>query len=477
MKHAIIVGSGPNGLCAGIALAQAGVRVTVLEAADAIGGSVRTEALTLPGFLHDAGAAVFPLTVASPFFQSLPLTQHGLQWIKPEVPVAHPLEDGDCVGQMHDLAATASLLGEDGDAWRRLMQPIVDAWPAILEDGLAPMLHVPAHPFTMARFGLSALQSARRVAEDNFKTQRARTLFAGLAGHSNIPLHFAASAAPTLVLAAAAHTTGWPIAKGGAQAITTALASLLQELGASIVTGVRVNALSGLPASDAVLLDVSARQFASLAGDTLTPHQLAPFEGVQQSPGVCKVDWALSAPIPWQAELARRAGTVHLGASFEEIADAELSAWEGRECERPYVLLSQPSLFDSTRAPAGQHTAWAYCHVPNGSDADYTDRIEAQVERFAPGFRAAILARHTRTAHNMQQWNANLIGGDISGGAMTLRQMIRRPTLPPYSTPLPGVYLCSSATPPGGGVHGMCGYFAAVAAGRRMGVRVPALTR
>ena len=475
VKHAVIVGSGPNGLSAGIALARAGVRVTVLEAAETLGGSVRTEALTLPGFLHDAGAAVFPLTIASPFLRSLPLQEHGLQWIEPDVPLAHPLEDGDCIGQMHDLEATAALLGADGDAWRALMGPLVKAWPGLVADGLAPLIHLPTHPLLMARFGLSALQSATRSARSNFKTERVRTLFAGLAGHSNVPLHFAASAAPALVLAAAAHATGWPIARGGAQAITNAMASLLQSLGGVVETGHRVETLRDLPPHDAALLDVTSRQFLQLAGGALTAKQREPYEQVRLSPGVCKVDWALSAPIPWRADLARRAGTIHLGTSFDEIAASELDAWDGRESELPYVLLSQPSLFDSMRAPAGQHTAWAYCHVPNGSTADYTARIEAQVERVAPGFAATILARHKRTAPAMEAWNANLSGGDISGGAMTLRQMIRRPTLPPYCTPIDGVYLCSSATPPGGGVHGMCGWFAAAAAAAHMGIAVPAL--
>jgi phytoene dehydrogenase-like protein len=380
------------------------------------------------------------------------------------------------VGQLHDLDATAALLGKDGHAWRALMTPLVKAWPALVGDGLAPLLHIPTHPLLMARFGLSALQSATRTARTNFETERARTLFAGLAGHSNVPLHFAASAAPGLVLAAAAHAGGWPIARGGAQSITNALASLLRSLGGAIHTSSRVDSLGDLPARDVVLLDVTAQQFVQLAGDKLSRKQREPYEHVRLSPGVFKVDWALSAPIPWRAEMARRAGTIHLGASFDEIAASELSAWEGRECDRPYVLLAQPSLFDSTRAPAGKHTGWAYCHVPNGSTSDYTGRIEAQVERVAPGFGATILARHTRSAPAMEAWNANLVGGDISGGAMTLQQIIRRPTLPPYVTPIDGVYLCSSATPPGGGVHGMCGWFSAAVAAKHMGLSIPSLT-
>jgi phytoene dehydrogenase-like protein len=475
MKHAVIVGSGPNGLSAAVTLARAGVRVTVFEAANTIGGAARTEALTLPGFLHDAGAAVFPLGIASPFLRSLSLEEHGLQWIEPDVPLAHPLEDGDCVGQLHDLDATASLLGADGEAWRTLFGPLVKVWPELLRDSLGPVLHVPTHPLVMARFGLAALQSAQHLARSSFQTERVRALFAGLAGHSNVPLHFTASAAPALMLAAAAHATGWPIARGGAQAITNSLASLLQSLGGVIHMGSHVSSLRELPRHDVALLDITSPQFVRLAGEQLSEPQRRPYEQVRLSPGIFKVDWALSAPIPWQADLARRAGTIHLGASLGEIASSEASAWEERECERPYVLLSQPSLFDDTRAPAGMHTGWAYCHVPSGSTSDYTARIEAQVERFAPGFGATILARHTRNAPMMEAWDANLVRGDISGGAMTLSQIIRRPTLPPYRTPLEGVYLCSSATPPGGGVHGMCGWLAARVAAKHMGVELPEL--
>jgi phytoene dehydrogenase-like protein len=439
------------------------------------GGSVRTEALTLPGFLHDAGAAVFPLTIASPFLSTLPFNEHGLEWIEPDVPVAHPLDDGDAVAQLHDLNATAELLGTDGKAWKELMHPIVSAWPSLLGDALSPLLRWPSHPFAMARFGMHALVPAARVARSRFKTKHAQALFAGLAGHANVPLEFAGSAAPALVLAAAAHTTGWPIARGGAQAITAALVSLLRSLGGDVRPGSAVESLHDLPSADAVLLNVSARQFLRLAGASVTEEDGEAFRSFRSASGVCKVDWALSQPIPWTAELCRRAGTVHLGGTLDEIAASERDAWSGRASEKPYVLLSQPSVFDDTRAPPGQHTAWAYCHVPNGSAEDFTDRIEGQVERFAPGFRATILARHTRTAPQMEAWNPNLLGGDISGGAMTLSQIFRRPTWSPHRTPLRGVFLCSSSTPPGGGVHGMCGYHAAVVAARHMGVSMPAL--
>ena len=474
MKRAVIVGSGPNGLSAAVALVRAGVHVTVFEAEDDIGGSTRTQDVTLPGFHHDMGAAVLPLGIASPFFRSLPLDRHGLRWIEPEVPLAHPLEDGRATGLLHSLDATAELLGADGPAWRRLIGPTVQAWPALVGDALSPLMRWPAMPFKMARFGMYALQPASRVSS-TFKTQAARTLFAGLAGHSNVPLHFVASAGPALVLGAAAHATGWPIAQGGTQSIPAALVSLLQELGGEVVTGHRVRSLAEIPAVDAVLLDVTPQQLLQIAGDAMSAAERRPFERFRRSPGVCKVDWALSQPIPWTADLCRRAGTIHLGATSDEIVSSELDAWEGRGSDRPYVLIAQPSLFDATRAPAGKHTGWAYCHVPNGTTEDFTARMEAQVERFAPGFASTILARKTHTAPQMEEWNANLLGGDVAGGAMTLGQILRRPTLPPYRTPLRGVFLCSSSTPPGGGVHGMCGYGAAVAAAVHMGIRLPRL--
>ncbi len=475
MKRAVIVGSGPNGLSAAVALARAGVHVTVLEGAATLGGSARTEAVTLPGFLHDMGSAVFPLGIASPFFRSLPLQQHGLQWIEPDVPLAHPLDGGDAVGLLHDLDATVELLGSDGPAWRKLVQAVVRAWPAFVGDTLSPLLHWPANPLLLANFGLHALLPAQRLAQKVFHTERTRALFAGLAGHANVPLHMAASSAPGLVLGAAAHSTGWPIAGGGAQAISNALASVLRELGGEIYTDHPVTSLQELPKADAVLLDVTPRQFLHLAGDQIPPAKQEPYRKFQTSPGICKLDWALSAPIPWTADLCRRAGTVHLGSSLSAIVASEQDAWDGRESSEPYVLLSQPSLFDPSRAPQGQHTAWAYCHVPNDSSSDFTSRIEAQIERYAPGFQQAILARSTRTAPQMEHWNPNLLGGDVSGGAMTLSQIVRRPTLPPYFTALPGIFLCSSSTPPGGGVHGMCGYLAAIAAASKLHVRVPPL--
>lgn len=465
-KSAVVVGSGPNGLAAAITLARAGVHVTVLEAATTCGGSIRSEALTLPGFVHDAGAAVFPLAVASPFFRSLQLEEHGLQWIKPEVPVAHPLADGDVAAQLHSLDETALLLGADGDMWKQLLLPLVKAWPKLLDDALAPPLRVPKHPLAMAAFAMLALPSAQFVAS-RFTTEKARALFAGLAAHANIPLDMASSAGEGLSLAAAAHTTGWPIAHGGAQRIADAMVSLLRALGGEVFTNHRVSSLRELPFADVVLLDVTPQQFVAMAGDALSRGEQAMLSSVRRSPGSCKVDWALSAPIPWTADICRNAGTVHLGVSYDEIAASERDAWEGRTTDRPYVLLSQPSVFDTTRAPAGQHTAWAYCHVPNASTHDATTAIEAQVERFALGFRDTILATHTRTAVGMEQWNSNLLGGDITGGAMTLKQILLRTR---YRTPLKGVYLCSASTSPGAGVHGMCGWHAAAAAAKDMGL-------
>ncbi|WP_232296096.1 NAD(P)/FAD-dependent oxidoreductase [Terriglobus sp. TAA 43] len=459
-KSAVIVGSGPNGMAAAIALARAGVHVTLFEAAAQAGGCLRSETLTLPGCIHDAGAGVFPLAKASPFLCTLPLEQHGLTWIEPDVPVAHPLDDGHSVALLHDVNATASLLGEDAQRWSQLMRPLLTSWPSLLPDALSPLLRIPRHPFRMARFGMDALQSARNLM-NQLRTTRAKTLFAGLAAHAAVPLEMTASAGEGLVLAAAAHSTGWPIARGGSQSIANAMLSLLQELGAEIVLQHPIETLRDLPQADSLLLDVTPCQFVSLAGDALSESEVKMLSEVQLSPGACKVDWALSSPIPWQSELPRRAGTVHLGGSFEEIAASERDAWNGALNHRPYVLLSQPSLFDATRAPAGVHTAWGYCHVPNSSTEDFTQRIEDQVERFAPGFRSTILARHVRTASDMERWNPNLLGGDISGGAMTLKQIVLRTR---HRTPLRGVYLCSSSTAPGGGVHGMCGWHAASAA-------------
>ena len=475
MKHVAVIGSGPNGLSAAIALARAGARVTVYEAESAPGGSVRTEEATLPGFLHDIGSAVYPMAIASPFFQSLDLAAHGLEWIEPDVPVAHPLEGGGAVALFHSMEETVDGFGEDGEAWRRLIGPLVRMWPQIGPQLLSPLLRLPRHPLVMAKFGLHALQAATITARGQFRTSAVRALFAGLAGHANIPLERAATSAFALVLGTTAHAGGWPIARGGAQSITTALVSALRSAGGEVILNRRVESLRQFADADAVLLDLPPQSFLALAGSAMPAGGRPAYERFQRGSGTFKIDWALAGPVPWQNPLCRRAGTIHIGASLEEIATSEREVWAGRISQRPYILFSQPSLFDSTRAPAGRHTAWAYCHVPNGSTADATEQIERQIERFAPGFRDGVLARSTRNCAAMERWNSNLLGGDVSGGAMTLAQMVRRPTLPPYRTPMKGVYLCSASTPPGGGVHGMCGALAAATAAHDMGLPIPAL--
>ena len=449
--------------------------MTVFEACEQPGGAVRTEEATLPGFRHDIGSAVYPMGVASPFFQSLPLAEHGLRWIEPDVPLAHPLPDGDAVALLHSLEETADLLGKDGPAYRKLMTPIVRSWGELVHDVLGPVLHLPRHPFALAQFGLTGLRPALSVAKELFQTQRACTLFAGMAAHAVVPLDFAATTGIALVLGATAHVDGWPIAAGGAQAITDALVGVLRSFGGEIRTGMLLNDLRELPQAKCTLLDVSPSELLRLAGDAMPRGRERPYRQFKHGPGIYKLDWALSAPIPWTNALCRRAGTIHLGGSMEEIAASEGDAFYGRPNDRPYILLSQPSLFDPARAPEHKHTAWAYCHVQNGSTANATAKIEAQIERYAPGFRDTVLARAGRNAPAMQQWDRNLIGGDVSGGAMTLSQMLRRPKLPPYSTPLPGVFLCSASTPPGGGVHGMCGALAAEAAATYLGLRLPQL--
>lgn len=477
MKRANIVGSGPNGLSAAIALARAGVQVTVFEGADQPGGAVRTQEATLPGFRHDIGSAVYPLGIASPFFRSLPLADHGLRWIEPDIPLAHPLPNGDAVALLHSLDDTAALLGEDGPAYRNLMQPLVAAWRDLIHDVLGPVFHIPRHPFSLARFGLTGLAPALSTANRLFKSDRARTLFAGMAAHAVVPLDFAATTAVALTLGVTAHADGWPIAAGGAQSLTDALLSILRSYGGTLHTGHFIRSLADLPAADCTLLDVTPSQFLSIAGSAMPTDRAWPYQQFRHGPGIYKLDWALSSPIPWTNALCRRAGTIHLGATMDEIATSEADSWYSRKNSKPFVLLSQPSLFDPTRAPAGQHTAWAYCHTPNGSTEDATSAIEAQIERFAPGFRDTVLARNGRNALAMQQWDPNLVGGDVSGGAMTLAQLLRRPRLPPYSTPIPGVYLCSSSTPPGGGTHGMCGALAAAAASTgTLDISLPRLT-
>ncbi|BCR06768.1 FAD-dependent oxidoreductase [Desulfuromonas versatilis] len=462
---AFVVGAGPNGLAAAIELARAGKSVTLLEGQAQIGGGARSAPLTLPGFLHDVCSAIYPVGAGSPFFASLPLAELGLQWIQPPAPLAHPFEDGEVVLLERSLAKTARLLGEDAEAYLRLMEPLVASWQPLLEDLLAPP-RIPRHPLLLARFAGDALLSLRSLARRRFRGRAAPALLAGLAAHSFLPLEQAASAAVGLVLGLLGHAVGWPLPRGGAGRVSEALAAHLRDLGGRIETSLPVASLDQLPRSRAVLLDVTPRQLLALAGERLGGLYRRRLERYRYGPGVFKVDWALAGPIPWRAAACARAATVHLGGTLEEIAAAEAEVWQGRHPQRPFVLLAQPSLFDPSRAPAGRHTGWAYCHVPNGSTVDMTAAIEAQVERFAPGFGELILARSTRSAAAYQEYNPNCIGGDINGGVQDLGQILGRPLLQwnPYATAIPGVFLCSSSTPPGGGVHGMCGYHAARAA-------------
>jgi phytoene dehydrogenase-like protein len=459
---AIIIGSGPNGLAAGITLARQGWRVLLLEAKETIGGGMRTAELTLPGFRHDICSAIHPLGLGSPFFQSLPLTDYGLEWIQPDLPLAHPFDDGTAVAVHQSLEDTAVQFGIDAPAYRRLFAPLVANWEKIAREFLGP-LRPPRHPLAMAKFGLRALWPTTALTRALFRQEPARALFAGLAAHSIMPLEWPLTAAFGLMLGTLAHRVGWPLPQGGSQAIANALAAFLTDLGGEIITNHEVKSLAELPPARAVLLDVTPRQLLAIAGGDLPPGYRHQLENYQYGPGVFKLDWALSEPIPWRAEACRRAGTVHLGPTLAEMALSERAIWQGRVAERPYIIVTQQSLFDDSRAPAGQQTGWAYCHVPHGSTQDMTGVIEDQIEHFAPGFRDTILARHAMNTQDFQRYNPNYIGGDINGGVQNWRQLFTRPVvrLNPYTTPLPNLFLCSSATPPGGGVHGMCGYFAA----------------
>jgi len=459
-RNACVVGSGPNGLSAAIVLAQAGRHVEVLEAEPTPGGAARSMALTLPGFLHDFGSAVHPLAAGSPFFSSLPLREYGLEWIRSPAPLAHPLDDGTAIMLEQDLGDAKAALGVDGEAWDRLMRPFVERWPEFIPEVLRPVRFVPKHPWLMARFGISALLSARTVA-GRFRSERTRALFAGLAAHSFLSLDQPLSAAFGMLMALPAHAVGWPIPRGGSQSLTNALCHYLSTLGSTVRTSSRVESLSALSNYDLILCDVTPRQLVNIAGQRLSNSYKRQLAGFRYGPGVFKLDFALKSAIPWKAPECLRATTVHLGGSFEEIAASEKAVQNGQYADRPFVLLAQPSLFDASRAPAGKHTAWAYCHVPNGSKIDMLERLEDQIERFAPGFRECVLARRAFSPAELENRDANLVGGDIGGGAMDLRQFLFRPTWRHYATSARDIYLCSASTPPGGGVHGMCGYHAA----------------
>lgn len=460
-REACVIGAGPNGLAAAIVLAQHGLKVNVFEAEPQPGGAVRTLELTLPGFLHDFGSAVYPFAAGSPFFSSLPLSNHGLEWIHSPCPLAHPFDDGTAITLERDLHKAESSMGNDGRAWGRLMQPFVERWSDLSSEVLQPIHLLSRHPFLLARFGLVAFPPAKMLARILFRRERTRALFAGLAAHSFLSLDELLSGAFGVLLGAAAHAVGWPIPRGGARSLTSALCGYLEELGGEIRTSVRVDDLSSLPRFDVTLCDVTSRQLVQIAANQLSPAYRRQLGKYRYGPGAFKVDYALSSPIPWKATECLRAATVHLGGSADEIAASESAMRHGHHSERPFIVLAQPSLFDPTRAPAGKHTAWAYCHVPNGSEFDMLPILEAQIERFAPGFRDCILARRAFSPAALEKMDANLIGGDISGGTMDVRQFFSRPTWRHYATSANDIYLCSSSTPPGGGVHGMCGYHAA----------------
>jgi phytoene dehydrogenase-like protein len=459
---AIVVGSGPNGLAAAVTLARAGLSVHVIEGAATPGGGCRTEQLTLPGFHHDVCSAVHPLAGASPFFTGTDLAARGVRLLTPKVAFAHPLDGGRAAAVVGSVEETAAELGPDGHAYRRLLEPLVRDTPLILPTVLGPLRTVPGHPLAMARFGLEGLAPVSLMSR-RLRGQEAKALLAGAAAHTFQPLTAPLTSAFGLLFLMIAHSVGWPLVEGGSARIIGALADELASLGGRVETGRWVQTLDDLPRARAVLLDVTPRQFLALAGGRLSARQRRAVERFRYGPGVCKVDWALSGPVPWQAPACEQAGTVHVCGTFAEVARSESDVAAGRHPERPFCLVAQPGVVDPGRAPDGKQTLWGYCHVPSGSTVDMTDRIEAQIERFAPGFRDLILARSVRTAAEMERHNPNYVGGDITGGAATLRQTIFRPTprWNPYRTGLPGVYLCSASTPPGGGVHGMCGSWAA----------------
>lgn len=458
--RACVIGAGPNGLAAAIVLAQAGVQVDVLEAESTPGGGVRTLELTLPGFRHDFGSAVYPMGAGSPFFSSLPLHNHGLEWIHSPAALAHPLDDGTAVMLERDLSETVKSLGVDGAPWDKLMRPFVDRWKEFAPEILRPVSFMSKHPWLMARFGMVGLRSAEVVAR-RFRSERTRALFAGLAAHSFLSLDEPLSSGLAILMAVPAHAVGWPIPRGGAQSLTNALCGVLSGLGGKVSTSSPVQSLSALSDYDLILCDLTPRQLVKVCGPKLSDNYKRRLERFRYGPGAFKVDYALSAPIPWKAADCLRAASVHLGGSFEEIAASEKAVRNGQHAERPFVLLAQPTLFDSSRAPTGKHTAWAYCHVPNGSELSMLEKLENQIERFAPGFRECILARRVFSPADLESMDANLVGGDVGGGVIDIRQLLFRPTRRHYATSARDIYMCSASTPPGGGVHGMCGYHAA----------------
>lgn len=459
---AIVVGSGPNGLAAAITLQREGLRVLLIEAKDTVGGGMRTAELTFPGYYHDVCSAIHPMAAASPFFQSLPLADFGLELIEPDVLAAHPFDDGTAAALYRSIDQTVEALQQDGPAYRRLFEPLIRTWPEIEHQVLGPMLRIPARPLPLVTFGLKALQSGQWLA-NRFQGRDVRGLWAGVVAHSMIPLDAPTSAAIGLVLTIAGHRSGWPIPRGGSQRIADALAAYFCSLGGIIQTGWPVYSLRELPEARAILFDVTPRQLLQICGDRLSQLYRWQLSRHRYGMGVFKVDWALSEPVPFKAEVARRAGTVHLGGTFEEVAAGERAVWEGRHPRQPFVLFAQQSVFDGTRAPEGRHTGWAYCHVPHGSTEDMTEAIIAQVERFAPGFRDTIVGTHVMNSATMEIYNANYIGGDINGGVVNIAQLFNRPALrfSPYRTSAKGIYICSASTPPGGGVHGMAGFNAA----------------
>jgi phytoene dehydrogenase-like protein len=468
---AIVVGSGPNGLAAAITLARAGVSVLLLEAESTLGGGARSLQLTLPGFTHDLCSGIHPLAYASPFFQTLPLENFGLRWVHSPAPLAHPLDDGRALIVEASLKETAASLGADAESYTSLLAPASAVWNLLLRKrSLANLL---AHAFPIQAAARKALQSADRLARRSFSGPDARAIFAGMAAHSLLPLEKPGTAGVALVLLASAHSGGWPFPQGGAQKISDSLADYFRALGGTIETNRRVRDLRELLSCRAVLLDLTPRQILAIGGAAFPERYVRALREYRYGQAAFKIDWALSDPVPWRSENVRRAATVHLGGTLEEIQSAERAPWNDSVSDRPFVIAAQHSLFDATRAPEGKHTLWAYCHVPFGAQVSMVACMEAQIERFAPGFRDCILARSVLSPRMLESYNANLVGGDISGGMQDVWQMLFRPTRRRWRTPLRNVYICSSSTPPGAGVHGMCGYYAARSALKRVfGVRL-----